>query len=351
MIYVNSRFLTQPITGVQRFAIELSIRLKRTLGSEIQFIAPSDILHTDLATQLDVKIVGSKKGHLWEQIDLPNYLKKQGEPILLNLCNTAPILYKKNIITVHDVAFEVFPFTYTKSFLYFYKFLIPRIIKKALKVITVSEFSKNEIIKYYKISSNKIEVIYNAVSDIFQNNNPKEKKENYFLAVASLNFRKNLPLILEAFSEFYQTNKEYQLLIIGGLDQKSFSDLDLEKYKNNPNILFKGRVSDDELVVYYQNAIAFVYPSFYEGFGIPPLEAQASGCPVILSEESCFPEIFGDTVLYCNPYMVDSLVNKFRDAIIPSINEKFVLKGYENIKKYDWDLSATQLQTIIETVK
>jgi len=242
MIIVNARFLTQPITGVQRFAIEISLRLKKELGEKIMFVSPKEIIQNEIAKELQVNPIGYTTSHLWEQIELPLYLKKKGSPLLLNFCNTAPLLYKNKISTIHDIAFEVYPETYSKTFLNVYRFLIPKICKNSKKIITVSDFSKQEIIKYYKTKTDKIQVIYNAVNDGFiYNENIELKNQKYFLAVSSLNYRKNLPFVLDSFIEFIKDCPDYKLYLIGGMDTKSFSKLNLSKYTNHPNIIFLGK--------------------------------------------------------------------------------------------------------------
>ena len=343
-IIVNARFLTQPITGVQRFAIEISLRLKKELGEKIMFVSPKEIIQNELAKELQVNTIGYTTSHLWEQIELPLYLKKKGSPLLLNFCNTAPLLYKNKISTIHDIAFEVYPETYSKTFLNVYRFLIPKICKNSKKIITVSDFSKQEIIKYYKTKTDKIQVIYNAVNDGFiYNENIELKNQKYFLAVSSLNYRKNLPFVLDSFIEFIKDCPDYKLYLIGGMDTKSFSKLNLSKYTNHPNIIFLGRVSDEDLILYYSNAVAFIYPSLYEGFGIPPLEAQKCGTPVILSNLSCFPEIFGQSVLYCDVDNINSLVKQMNLILEKELRDNIKKLGEENEKKYNWDLSANCL--------
>lgn len=168
MIIVNSRFLTQKITGVQRFAIEISLRLKAIMKDDIFFVAPHDIIQNEIANKLEVKVIGKHTGHLWEQWDLTKFLKKNGSPLLLNLCNMAPLMYTNKISTIHDIAFVRYPQTFSKKFLWFYKIMIPRIIKSSIKVITVSEFSKQEIVDEYNIDPNMVGVIYNAVNEIFR---------------------------------------------------------------------------------------------------------------------------------------------------------------------------------------
>ena len=130
MFYVNARFLTQNITGVQRYAIEISKQLKIQLGNEVRFVSPKNIIHNKIAEELEVCVVGKNRGHIWEQFDLPIYLTKNKSPLLLNLANTAPICYGNNIVTLHDIAFERFSENFNWKFGIFYRLLIPRIAKK-----------------------------------------------------------------------------------------------------------------------------------------------------------------------------------------------------------------------------
>lgn len=346
-IVVNARFLTQPTTGVQRFAMELSLQLKELLGDRIIFVAPQDIIRQDTAQRFDVKAVGRHCGHLWEQLDLPLYLKKCDSPLLLCLCNTAPLFYRNKIVTVHDVAFKAYPQTFSKAFLYSYRFIIPRILRSAKKVITVSEFSKNEIVKYYGIGQSKISVVYNAVSPIFHRCEDKRlRARRYLLAVSSLNYRKNFPAILEAFSIFERTDEETLLYVIGDLNNGNFAGIDIGKYQNDPRIKFLGRVSDEVLIRYYSNAAAFVYPSLYEGFGIPPLEAQSCGCPVIVSDIPPLREAVADNGIYCNPYDVNDIAGKMANAMAGS--HDLSEKGYVNSMRFSWKASAEKIKGIID---
>lgn len=346
LVVVNARFLTQKVTGVQRFAMEICLRLK-TILKDVEFVTPGDVIQKEAFQLLNAKIVGSHYGHFWEQSDLPIYLKSKGKPLLVNLANSAPLFYKNKIVTIHDVAYKVFPQTYPKSFLLFYSFMIPRLLRCSRHVVTVSEFSKNEITKYYGVPEENISVVYNAVSEIFKPTTANNG-ENYFLAVSSMNYRKNFIYILDAFCKYQELGGKECLYIIGDLKNASFKEMDLSKYTSNPKIKFLGRVSDEELIKYYNNAIAFVYPSFYEGFGIPPLEAQACGCPAICAKASCLPEVFGDSVLYCNPYDSDSLVSSFQKIISDNVLRKALQdKGFINTRKYSWENSAKRLRDII----
>ena len=347
MLIINARFLTQDTTGVQRFAIEISRQLKKLYSRDIEFIAPRNILHKELAVELDVKTIGNKTGHLWEQIDLPKYLKENNNPLLLNLANTAPLFYKNKIVTVHDIAFLRFPQTFDWKFRLFYKLLIPKIIKNSKHTITVSEFSKREIIEFYETKSDNISVVYNSTSDMFKNIQ-KGYPDKYILAVSSLNYQKNFHSLIKAFNLLQ--NQEIKLYLVGSIN-KNFADQELIKdIENNKNIIFKGRVDDNELVTLYSNAVCFVYPSLYEGFGIPPLEAQSCGCPVICSNAASLPEVGGvDSVLYVDPYSVDDIKNQI-DILLSDedLQVELIQKGFKNIKRFSWEDSANKIINILE---
>lgn len=347
-VVVNARFLTQNVTGVQRFAMEICLQLK-TMLEEVEFVTPDDIAQNEAFLALDAKIIGTHHGHIWEQLDLPKYLKTKGKPLLVNLANTGPLFYKNKIVTIHDVAYKVFPQTYPKSFLLYYSVMIPRLLYGSRHIVTVSEFSKEEICKFYHISKDKVSVVYNAVSENFKPVSQVDKA--YFLAVSSLNYRKNFIYILDAFRKYQEKGGKEFLYIIGDLKNTSFKEIDLSEYKNNSKIKFLGRVSDKELIKYYSNAVAFVYPSLYEGFGIPPLEAQTCNCPAICAKTSCLPEIFGDSVLYCNPYVSDSLVSSFKKITTDEVLRlSLIEKGKRNARKYSWMKSAEKLRDIIARV-
>ena len=346
-LIINSRFLTQKITGSQRFAIEISKRLKKMNPNEI-FLAPKNIIHKELASNLQVKMIGKLTGHLWEQIELPIYLKKQGNPLLLNLVNTAPLFYRNQIVTIHDLAFLRYPKWFSKKFYYFYKFLIPKIVKSSRKIVTVSEFSKKEIISILNVPEEKVEVVYNAVSEKFKYNSSIEK-ENYILAVSSLDPRKNFKNLILAFKNL--NLKDYKLKIVGS-ENKVFSNTEIKNLiKETPNVEFTGYVSDDKLIKLYQQAKLFVYPSLYEGFGIPPLEAMACGTPVVVSNVASLPEVCGDAVYYVNPYDIHDIARGIETVLKDEeLQKELIQKGLKRVKLFSWEKSAKKLIEIIEEV-
>lgn len=348
MIVINARFLTQNVTGVQRFAIEISRRLRK-ICEDVVFVSPKNIVNKDVAKKLDVKIIGSHTGHIWEQVDLPLWLRKQGGPLLVCFANTAPKFYSNKIDTLHDITFKRYPQTFSWKFRWAYGLMIPMILRSSKHVITVSEFSKEEISEFYGYPKENMSVVYNAVGSQFCHIEDETlKQEKYLFAVSSMKENKNFLFALDAFVKAQESLKGLNFYIAGDMKAASFKGIDLSKYENNPNIKILGRISDEDLIKYYSNAVAFVFPSLYEGFGIPPLEAQACGCPAICANASCLPEIFGDSVLYCDPHNVNSLVDCMKRVCDEELRDALIEKGKINVSRYSWDESAKKILNTIQ---
>ncbi|MFQ5677076.1 MAG: glycosyltransferase family 4 protein, partial [bacterium] len=301
--------------------------------------------HTQLAELLQVTKIGIWGGHLWEQISLPIYLRKQKNPPLLNFVNTGPISYENQITVIHDLSFVRYPASFSKQFCFYYSKIIPRIIARSKKIITVSKFTRDEIIKIFGVHKNKIAVVYNFLSEKLlrlskEDYGNENKYGDYVLTVSSLNPRKNLKRILQAFN--LAKLKNAKLLIVGE-NRRIFRREDLSQHLND-NVIFTGFVEDEELVRLYKNAKLFLYPSLYEGFGIPPIEAMLCGCPVIVSNVSSMPEICGDAAFYVNP--LDP--NEIKDAVLEvyhnkDLRENLVRKGLKVVNQFNFDRSLKAL--------
>lgn len=347
MIYINARFLTQDLTGIQRFALEVCKELIK-LREDISFLVPSldEIKQQEYKNIFNIIEVKGGVGHYWEQVTLIKYLKKQGNPLLVNLGNTAPIFYKNKIFTHHDITYIRYPQSYSFKFRKIYELMARLNFRNSQSFITVSEFSKQDIATYYKVDINNIHVIYNGVSQNFENNDAlKENNMKPFaLAVSSPNYHKNFSAMIEA---FLQANVDLELRIIGSA-AGGFKSLDLTNIEDS-NIKFLGRLSDEALIELYQTADFFIFPSLYEGFGIPPLEAQACGCPVISSNAASLPEVLKESAEYFNPQDVDEMAQKIR-LIANDHNKRLGLKdaGFKNVARFSWGKSANTLNHIIE---
>ena len=333
-IIINGKFVTQKITGVQRYAWEMLKVIDSMDLKDISFELAVDKTATPPSFKnIVVKKIGKLKGNLWEQISLPRYAKKEKCKVL-SLCNSAPIS-SPNIIVIHDMKIRRFPQFFKKSFVLWYKFMFKRIIKKSELILTNSLFSKSEILNFYKVPEDKIQITYlghehidrvkpdNTILDKFN-----LKKGNYYFSLGSLDPNKNFAFITSCAS----FNKENTFVVSGGINNKIFSGSEI---KCPENVIFTGYVTDEEIKALMANCKAFIFPSFYEGFGIPPLEAIASGCScVILSDIPVMREIFGNYASYVDPNKKNASLELL---IKPVLDKDSVLN------KFTWKNGAAQM--------
>jgi glycosyltransferase involved in cell wall biosynthesis len=340
-IYINARFLTQPISGVQRFAIEISKELRKS-NLPIVFVSPKNIIHHEIAKELNVKIIGKLSGHLWEQIELQAYvLINKG--FLISLCNTAPLFLKNQIVTIHDLAFIENPQWFSKFFSTYYNFLIPQLAKNSKAIITVSTVSKIELIAKLKVNADKITVIYNAVAPIFEkmdvmakNNENKPIADDYILTVSSHHPRKNFERLVKAFKQL--NHKNLKLYIIGNVN----NNFDSNELEIDDNIIILENISDEELFYYYRHARLFVFASLYEGFGIPIIEALKAGTQICISDIPVFREICGNDYTYFNPYEIADIKSKLESSLKnPSKPFHF------DFTRFSWKNGAEKLHNLL----
>jgi glycosyltransferase involved in cell wall biosynthesis len=348
MIYVNSRFLAQAITGVQRYSLEMSKELCR-LDQSLTFVGPRDLLHERDASRLDVVRVSTGRGYWWEQVQLPRYLNMCGRPLLINLGNVAPLMYERSVVVLHDVSFLRYPQRYSRLFLAAYKFVIPRIVKRALKIITDSEFSKKEIVELLGIGDSKVDVVPCGVSPAFSpstvgsaTNTPSE----YVLTVSSLDPAKNIGRLIEAFED--PRLRDVKLVVVGAGNRVFRSPALTRPGSSTASYIhFTGYVTDEELVRLYRNAALFVFPSLYEGFGLPPLEAMACGCPVVSSHAASMPEVCGNAAYYVNPESSESIAEGILTVLSDSrLRDELRQAGVERASTFRWQDAAGKLLRI-----
>lgn len=345
MFVVNGRFLTQKPTGIHRYAFEICNQFYQ-LGVDFYVAIPKNI-NTDYKHSFRTVECGSLDGHLWEQISLPRYLKKQGSPLLVSFSGCGPLNYNNQIITIHDVSHERHPEWFAKSYWRYYGYMMPRVARKAHAIITVSEYSKKEINDVFGIPKDKLFVVNCSIPayHLNESENKPNIKEKYILSVSSFDPRKNFRRLIEAFNNI--EDKTIKLYIIG-MQFQAFNTPDLQDLQNE-NIVMPGYVDDDRLNELYRNALFSVYPSLYEGFGIPPLESMVCGCPVIASKIDAIEEICEDAVLYIDPYNTNDITDKINLlALNIDLRNDLKARGYQQIKKYSWEKSARK---VIEIVK
>jgi glycosyltransferase involved in cell wall biosynthesis len=344
-IYVNGRFLTQKTTGVQRVATEINTHLQAHYKNEIIFVCPNKKFLNPIAESLNCIKVGFMGGHLWEQIELPFFLFRKNAGLLLNFCNTAPMLYSKNILVIHDVAFKVNKKWFDWKFVFVYNILFYFNLKKAKKIITVSNFSKNEIIKYYPhIKDEKIEVVY--LASFLKYNQNKFSKKGYYLAINSLNERKNIKVIIDAFKLL--DPYIYKLKVIGEKNSKVFKD---SNYETISNVEFLNEVTDTSLNKWMVEAKALINASFYEGFGLPALEAMSLYTPCILSDIPVYRELYKESAFFFDATNAKQLADQI--VAMEQTDNYFEIckKGFELAQKQSWHTTSKQYILIIESFK
>lgn len=351
-IAVNSRFRSRPVTGVERFAGEVCSRLASRTDVELEEIAPEGSL-------------SGMRGHAWEQWSLPRKLKN--ESILFSPCNTGPVTVNRQLAVIHDAAVWEVPESFSRGFRTIYQNLLPRLARKSAAVATVSEYSRERLAHFLGISEERIHVLGNAVDPVFR---PLQERPSIdpdaptFLCAGSLDPRKNLPRLVRAWARLHEQGRipeKAKLNIIGGANARSFAHFD---QADAPGLNWLGRVSDEELIRYYQTSDAFLFPSLYEGFGLPPLEAMACGCPVLLSNRASLPEVGGPiftpddhsstgAVLYFEPENEENIaaaINSFL-RLSPETRERMRSNALQRAGSFTWESVAERTVEAMQSIE
>ncbi len=266
----------------------------------------------------------------------------------------------KKVITFHDLSFEDFKYSFNFKTRLWHKILRPK--KEAMEadaIVAVSKFTRGQLIEEYGIEKAKIKVTYEAAEDNLRPINlPKgfeiikrkyDLPENYFLCLSTLEPRKNTEGIIEAYLALQEDTKMDVGLVIAG---KKYPEIFSEtKLKKHPNIHLTGFIDEEDKALLYQHALTFLYPSFYEGFGLPILEAMQCGTPVITSDATAMPEVAGDAALLVNPNEPKELKNAMHEVYRDEqLRESLIQKGFEQVEKFSWKKTAQQFLRNLEKV-
>ena len=371
-VAVNARFLlTDYLEGYGYFIYETFKHIiKNHPEHEFIFIfdRPFDKRFL-LSSNVKAIIAGPPARHpllwkLWYDIKVPAVLRKFKADVFISCDGFCSLTTKvPQCLVVHDLAFLHYPSFTKKSHLFFYKKYTAKFLNKAKSVATVSEFSKRDIISQYKIPADKIDIVYNAAKEIFHPLSYEEKKitkekytegKEYFAYAGAIHPRKNLINLLKAFSGFkkrQQTNMK--LVLAGRLAWKYESFIkSLKTYKYRNDVVMTGYLNEEELVKIIGAAYAVVYPSFFEGFGVPVLEAMNCNTPVITSTGSSMQEIAKDAVLYADANnhndIADKMMRVYKDE---NLRNELIQKGKHIVQLYSWDKTAELLwQTVLKAV-
>ena len=366
-LVINGKFLQRSTSrsGVYRVARELLVALDKVFAKNpalanamaCRVIVPGG-QGTDLQlARIEVEVDrGSSKmrplmrrlyGALWEQLVLPRRAKAN---VLINLCNMGPVLHRDAFTMVHDAQVYTSPASYSRAFRTWYRLMLPWLGKRNRALLTVSEFSRKQLDAYGVADAARIEVIYNGcdhvlrlVPDLAKADAAGLAGKRYVVALANIQLHKNIGVLLKAFQQ--PELRDMTLVLFGPAQREDFES---RGHAVPPNVEFLGFVSDEELAGLLQRAAALAFPSTTEGFGLPPLEAMALGCPTVVAPCGALPEVCGDASLWADADDVDRWVAqivRLRDDDVLRADMK--RRGRSQAAKFTWDKAARRLLEVV----
>lgn len=371
-IVVNTRLLIKDkLEGIGWFTYET---LKRITNAhpEHQFYFLFDRKYDDsfiFSDNITPIVLSPQARHpilfkIWFNWSVHRFLKKINADLFVSPDGYLSLPTKTpQLAVIHDLNFEHFPEFLPKHITKYYTTYFPLFAKKATRIVTVSNFSKKDIVKQYKIDPQKIDVVYNGINkrfcplEIDKKNNIKTKYAEgnpFFIYVGSLNPRKNIENTLKAFDLFKkQTQLNHKFIIVG---EKLWNNKSIEDCYNNlsykEDIIFTGRLFNEDLGQLLASAVALLYISYFEGFGIPIIEAMQCGTPVITSTETSLPEVAGDAAILCNPNDIESIAQQMSNILDDKLSIGYIEKGFINANRFNWDTAAIELwNSIKNTIK
>jgi glycosyltransferase involved in cell wall biosynthesis len=352
-LYLNGKFTAQRTTGVQRVAAQLVRALDAQVRGSCVLLCPPGAAAPPLR-HIEVRHVG-RAGlplHLWEQWTLP---RAAADGLLVSLAGSAPAWARHQVAMLHDAAVFDHPQAYTRAFAAWYRWLFRHLARRADGLLTVSAFSRARLAYRLQVPPQRLQVVPNgadhldAVSaDASVLDRHGLRGTPFLLAVGSANPNKNLAAMVQAFGRLPQ-DAGLRLVIVGGGNDRVFAgSASGHGVAPASSVLHLGPLDDAPLKALYQHALALVFPSLYEGFGLPPLEAMACGCPVVASHAAAIPEVCGDAALYFDPRSQEGLVAALcqitGDA---ALRERLIAAGQAQARRFRWSAAAAELLSLL----
>jgi glycosyltransferase involved in cell wall biosynthesis len=343
---INGRFLSQPMTGVQRYGHEVVRALDLLLGSDpglardlrIELLVPPGAPAPDLRA-IPVRRVGALRGHLWEQA----VLGRHAPGGLLSLCNTGPVRHPRHIVCIHDLNARTCPESYSPAFRALYRVLMPALGRSALAVATVSGYSAAELERHGICPADKILLAHDGHEHVrrwqpaHSEATRRVASPNTIVVIGSPARHKNSGLIVGLADRLAEAG--LRVAVVGAADPRVFNGSGSGRGSASAELL--GRVGDGELAALLRDSMCLAFPSLVEGFGLPPLEAMALGCPVVSSDRASLPEICGDAALYADPEDADAWFDRFialRNK--PALRRELAAKGRAQSSRFRWSETA-----------
>jgi len=350
-------------TGIGNYTYCLIEKLNEIDPSnEYTFLWPDDEPQAFIPMTRNYTYYALPKDDRREEVEIPIWLENEKADLFhlpQNGFRTPKAKNCKIIVTIHDLIPYVMPEVVRSSFLKRFITEMPEIITRSHHIITVSQASKKDLIRLFNVNPQKISVVPSAPADSYvplpqetvQENLWKNYrlKEPYILYVGGLNPRKNVTELIYAYSKIYRELPQGELLVIPGGEGRHLQKLRalVDSLNLAGAVIFPGFVDSRELPFLYNGASLFVYPSLYEGFGLPPIEAMACGTPVITSNTSSLPEVVGDAALLVNPYdtlrLAETILQVLND---PVLADTLAQKGLAHSKKYNWRTNTARILEI-----
>lgn len=341
--------MTQPMSGIQRYAYNIARRIP---DAKIVSPGPATENYPDVAERA---IVTGRAPHpyYWEQVVLPRYVGK-GE-LLWSPLSTGPCLMRNHVLTIHDMAVFDMPETFSKAYVAWYKTVLPIAAKNVRCLITVSSFSKERIIETLHVRPERVHIVPEAADEMFRPLPASDVAEattkygitkKYLLALGAVSPRKNFARVLDAWRRISPDYEDAEMIIVGQKDLFFSASSDLGDAPSRSRHL--SNVSDHDLHRLMCGAVALIYPSLYEGFGLPVLEAMASGTPVLTSNTSSLPEVAGDAAICVDPLSVDAIAIGMRSLLSDEPRRaQLAALGFERAAQFSWDSTTRQIQRLL----
>jgi glycosyltransferase involved in cell wall biosynthesis len=362
-----SRAFIKNKTGIEEYSYQVIKRLRHYIREQEVVlyldtrINKKDYLNFKLPAGWKIKLLRTPF-FFWTQARLSLEMLFKPVDVLFIPSHTVPIIHpKKSIVAVHGLEFEYCPQAYSSFERFYMRWVIKSSCRWAEKVIAVSENTKKDLIQLYKVPENKIRVIYEGVREINPNAkipmpnkipNPKSQIPNtkYFLFIGRLEERKNICGIIDVFEILKRKyNIPHKLILAGmfGHGKENIKDK-ISRSKYTEDIILPGYIGDEEKFELMKNADVFLFPSFYEGFGLPIIEAQSAGVPVVTSNISSMPEVAGNGAVLIDPKNIEEIAEAVQKLISDEgYKNDMIEKGRENVKRFSWDKCAKEIAEII----
>lgn len=298
---------------------------------------------------------------IWYDVSITRLLKKIKPDVFVSPDAITSLTTKTKLLTVmHDIGFAHRPQDLPKAWAWFYNKYSRQFAEKSTRIATVSNYSKNDLVNTYNVHPDKIDVVYNGVKSSFlpcnQTDSKSRKiKQPYFFYIGSLHPRKNIINLLKGFEVYKATENSETKLVIGGDFLFKSNELEslLNKSQLKSEVIFTGRLSNEDLINYLSQALALTYIPFFEGFGIPLLEAMACETPVLTSNTTSLPEVGGNAAYYVNPHSIEDIAKGMSEiAKNNDLRKTLTNNGINRLKDFSWDKSAALLwESIQKTIK